>query len=147
MGCRPFLLVAPDRRCWSYNWFIGVSLLTVARGIINTLCCSPNYAMQINVLSMQCTSKGTTCNYNSYDTISNVHVFTFAKRRIRPPEEVSNTNHFGSVSDSLGRLAAVSKCMASVCCLTIIMLYNFRVITMSRYCLINCIGYSSPKTL
>ena len=73
--------------------------------------------------------------------------FTFAKRRIRPPEEVSNTNHFGSVSDSLCRLAAVSECMASVCCLTIIMLYNFRVITMSRYCLINCIDYSSPKTL
>ena len=52
---------------------------------------------------------------------------------MRPPEEVLNTNHFGSVSDSLGRLAAVSECMASVCCLTIIMLYNFRVITMSLY--------------
>ena len=61
-----------------------------------------------------------------HDTISNVdfiHVFTFAKRRIRPPEEVSNTSHLGSVSDGLGRLAAVSECMASVCCLTIIMLY------------------------
>ena len=29
-------------------------------------------------------------------------------------QEVSDTNHFGSVSDSLGRLAAVSECMASV---------------------------------
>ena len=42
--------------------------------------------------------------------------FTFAKRRIRPPnayQEVSNTNHFGFVSDSLGRLATVSECRAS----------------------------------
>ena len=27
--------------------------------------------------------------------------------------EVSNTTHFGSVSDSLGQLAAASECMAS----------------------------------
>ena len=27
-------------------------------------------------------------------------------------QEVSNTNNFGSVSDSLGRLAATSECMA-----------------------------------
>ena len=36
---------------------------------------------------------------------------------ISPPnvnQEVSNTNHFGSVSDSLHRLAAASECMASV---------------------------------
>ena len=42
--------------------------------------------------------------------------FNFVKRRIRPPkawQEVSNINHFGSVSDSLGRLAASSECMAS----------------------------------
>ena len=34
----------------------------------------------------------------------------------RPPnavQEVSDTNHFGSVSDSLRRLAATSECMAS----------------------------------
>ena len=34
----------------------------------------------------------------------------------RPPndyQEVSNTNHFGSVSDSLGQLAAASQCTAS----------------------------------
>ena len=34
----------------------------------------------------------------------------------RPPnanQEVSNTNHFRFVSDSLGQLAAVSECMAS----------------------------------
>ena len=34
----------------------------------------------------------------------------------RPPnanQEVSIANHFGSVSDSLGRLAAASECMAS----------------------------------
>ena len=55
-GLQTLLVGAPGRRCWSYDWFIGVSLLTVARGIINTLCCSPNYAMQImqiNVLSMK----------------------------------------------------------------------------------------------
>ena len=28
-------------------------------------------------------------------------------------QEVSNTNHFSSVSDSLGRVAATSECMAS----------------------------------
>ena len=36
----------------------------------------------------------------------------------RPPnanQEVSNTNHFGSVSDSLGRFAATSESMASIC--------------------------------
>ena len=35
----------------------------------------------------------------------------------RPPnvnQEFSNTNHFGSFSDSLGRLSASSECMASV---------------------------------
>ena len=34
----------------------------------------------------------------------------------RPPnahQEVSNTNHFGFVSDSLGQLAAASECIAS----------------------------------
>ena len=34
----------------------------------------------------------------------------------RPPnahQEISNTNHVGSVSDSLGRLASASECMAS----------------------------------
>ena len=39
----------------------------------------------------------------------------------RPPnayQEVSNINHFGSVSDSLGRLAAGSQYMASNCKLT-----------------------------
>ena len=44
-------------------------------------------------------------------------MFTFAKRRIRPPKsykDLSNINHVGSVSDSLGRLAAASQCMASV---------------------------------
>ena len=42
--------------------------------------------------------------------------FTFAKRRIRPPkalQEVWNINHFGTVDDSLGRLAAGSECTAS----------------------------------
>ena len=35
----------------------------------------------------------------------------------RPPnvnQEFSNKNHFGSISDSLGRLSASSECMASV---------------------------------
>ena len=35
----------------------------------------------------------------------------------RPPKanyDVSNTNHFGSVSDSLGRLAAATECMTSI---------------------------------
>ena len=35
----------------------------------------------------------------------------------RPPiscQEVSNTNHFGSVSDNLGQLVAASECMASI---------------------------------
>ena len=44
-------------------------------------------------------------------------MLTFAKRRIPPPnaqQEVSNTNHFGSVSDNLGGLAAASECMASM---------------------------------
>ena len=42
----------------------------------------------------------------------------------RPPNEyheVSNTNHFGSVSDSLGRLAGASECMASIIQLKIIL--------------------------
>ena len=43
--------------------------------------------------------------------------FTFAKRQIQcqpnANQEVSNTNHFGSVSDSLGRLTAACECMAS----------------------------------
>ena len=41
--------------------------------------------------------------------------FTFAKRRIRPAtayQKMSNTNHFGTVSDSLGGLAAASECVA-----------------------------------
>ena len=44
-------------------------------------------------------------------------MFSVAKRWIRPPNaqwEVSNTNNFGSVSDSLGRLAAASECMAMI---------------------------------
>ena len=48
-----------------------------------------------------------------------IHVY-FCKvtnsMQYRPPnvyQEVSNTNYFGSVSDSLGRLAALSQCMAS----------------------------------
>ena len=42
--------------------------------------------------------------------------FIFAKRQIGPSnalQEVANSNHFGSVSDSVGRLAAASECMAS----------------------------------
>ena len=35
-------------------------------------------------------------------------------RRPNATQEVSNTNHFGSVSDSLGRLAAASECMTSI---------------------------------
>ena len=44
-----------------------------------------------------------------------LHVY-FCEERIRPShasQEVSNVNHFGSVSDSLGRLAAASECPAS----------------------------------
>ena len=40
-----------------------------------------------------------------------IFTFTFTKRRIRPLnalQQVSNTNHVGSVSDSLARLAAVN---------------------------------------
>ena len=45
--------------------------------------------------------------------------FAFAKRHIQcksmnANQEVSNTNHFGSVFDSLGRLVAASECIASV---------------------------------
>ena len=42
----------------------------------------------------------------------------------RPPNEyqvVSNTNHYGYVSDSLGRLAGASECMASIIQLKIIL--------------------------
>ena len=42
---------------------------------------------------------------------------TFAKRRIRHPnakQEVSNTNHFGSVSNSLGRFEGASEFMAMI---------------------------------
>ena len=35
-------------------------------------------------------------------------------RRPNSYQEVSNTNHFGYVSDSLGRFAAASQCIASV---------------------------------
>ena len=48
--------------------------------------------------------------------LGDVKTFNFAKRRIRPLnayEEVSNVNHFGSVSDCLGLLAAASECMTS----------------------------------
>ena len=34
-------------------------------------------------------------------------------RPLNAYQEVSNTNHFGSVSDSLGRLSAASECTAS----------------------------------
>ena len=84
------------------------------------------YAKQIKALSIycKCTSKGTTttCKLNSYDAVANIyfiHVF-FGKARnsmqYRPPnpnQEVSNTNQFGSVSDSLGQLSAMSDYMAS----------------------------------
>ena len=45
-------------------------------------------------------------------------------RPLNVNQEVSKTNHSGSVSDSLDRLAAVSECMASVKKLDIIIGYN-----------------------
>ena len=54
--------------------------------------------------------------YSLYnENVDFIHVY-FAKRRIRPPkaqQKVLNTTQFGSVSDSLGRLASVRECMAS----------------------------------
>ena len=58
------------------------------------------------------------------DTVKNVnfiHVYfceATDSKQYRPPnayiyQEVSNTNHFGSVSESLGGLAAMSQCMSS----------------------------------
>ena len=54
------------------------------------------------------------------DNVDFIHVYfceATDSMQYRPPnayQEVSNTNHFGPVSDSLGRLVAVSECMASV---------------------------------
>ena len=75
------------------------------------------YAMQINLLSIK-------KNYNEATRINMIqkcfdfiHV-NFAKRRIRPPnekKEVPKVNLFGSVSDSLGRLAAACPVMLIGC--------------------------------
>ena len=67
--------------------------------------------------------------------------FNFAKRLIRLPNvylEVSNMNHFGSVSDILGRLPAASECMASPTWLNTylapVKYGNIFIIWMSRKC-------------
>ena len=47
----------------------------------------------------------------------------------RPPnanKEVSNTNHFCSVSDSLGRLASASECMSGIHRVSTVHVMDFR---------------------
>ena len=85
--------------------------------------------MQINALSIiiiiiikESTSKGTTCKLNYHDVVDFIHVYfceAMDSMQFRPPnanQEVSKTNHFGVVSDSLGRLAAASEYSGSSYC-------------------------------
>ena len=63
------------------------------------------------------TSAHTILERQIQDYMLTLFTFTFAKRRIRPPnawQEVSNTNDYGSVSDSLDQHADASECMASI---------------------------------
>ena len=73
----------------------------------------------VNLMKVYIERNNLHAEWIQYRIFFTLFTFTFAKRWIqcnighRMQIKVSNKNHFGSFSDSLGRLAAPSECMAS----------------------------------